>query len=220
MPRKTKGAAAKQTDSLEDIKQRLDDIQQKRDAASAAFDAADSQFSTDLGAAALGELPAAKLAKSRADRDEAMETLAGLNAAVAELERRLAAASAARMSARKAGLRRDIDARVRAARRIVRDALDLDEQMAGLGEKMRGEVNRISELVDEYRSLEGLNPCEFPALNVELMEGLQKNKSGIRTGTPEFMCDIWASRGRWRSMDHPAEIAGGDVSDQDGGGTG
>jgi len=201
-----KKATTGQAKDLDGLRQRLQEIQSRREAAQAAFDKAEAQFNADLGASALGELTAAKLAKSRAARDQAAEDLAGLDAAVGELERRIGAAEAKQTEAKKAALLSEIRGRVKEAKSIVGKALEIDGIMTGLGERMGEAVRAIGEYVSQYRDLSGTSPCEFPALHAELIQGLRANKSGIRTGTPDFIATIWGSQQQWRSFDHPIEV--------------
>jgi hypothetical protein len=202
----TKTATTGPVKDLDALKQRLQDVQVRRDAAQAAFDEAEAQFNADLGASALGELPAARMARSRAVRDGAAQDLAGLGAAVGELERRIAAAEAEQKIARKAALLKDIRGRVRQARSVVKQALAIDQTMVELGEEMLGAVNVIRGLVDEYRDLDGRTPCTFPSLHSEIMRGLHRNASGLRTGAPEFMAQIWGERVPRESAEHPVEV--------------
>ncbi|OGO10479.1 MAG: hypothetical protein A2Z66_12875 [Chloroflexi bacterium RBG_13_66_10] len=202
----TRTAATGPMKDLDGLRRRLQDVQARRDAAQAAFDEAEAQFNADLGASALGELPAMKLARSRAARDGAAQELAGLGAAVGELERRIAAAEAEQTVARKAALLKAIRGRVREARSVVEQALAIEQTMVGLGEEMLGAVNGIHELVSEYRDIDGRTPCTFPALHSEIMGGLHRNSSGLRTGAPEFLAQIWGDRVARGSAEYPVEL--------------
>jgi len=200
-----KTSPAKELKTLDSLKERLGDIQTRRDAAQAAFDEAEVQFNADLGASALGELPAAKLARSRAARDSAAQELAGLGAAVGELERRITAAEAEQKTARKAALLKTIRGHVQQARSVVKQALAIEETMVELGEEMLGAVNGIHALVEEYRDIDGRIPCTFPALHREIMGNLHRNNSGVRTGAPEFLAGLWGDRVARGSAEYPVE---------------
>ena len=201
-----KKATTGKANDLDALRQRLQEVQGRREAAQVAFDKVDIRFQADLGAAALGELTAAKVARSRAARDQAAEDLAGLDAAVGELERRIAAAEVEKKTARKAALLKDIRGHVGRARSIVEQALAIDQTMVGLGEEMSGAVKGIKELVSEYRDLDGRTPCTFPSLHGDLMKGLRRNASGFRTGAPEFLAGIWGDNVARGSAEYPVEV--------------